>query len=124
MLSVSSVIKTLMAEFEDVLILGYIDDYYFLGEPARVAACYRRYNELMEERRAALNHGKGRFFSFSASASQHADVVALCRDTVRADGRAVEALAPSEGVKVLGAPVGEHVHMSEGEWPCLRGRGG
>ena len=81
-LSVSSVIKTLMAEFDDVLILGYIDDYYFLGEPARVAACYRRYNELMDERRSALNHGKGRFFSFSASASQHADVVALCRDMV------------------------------------------
>ena len=49
-LSIAPVIETLIAEFPSVLILGFVDDYYFLGDAVDCAAAYRRYGELLRER--------------------------------------------------------------------------
>ena len=54
------VIETLIAEFPSVLILGFVDDYYFLGDTVDCAAAYRRYGELLRERGQELGSGGGK----------------------------------------------------------------
>ena len=45
----SRIVETVIAEFPTVTVVGFVDDYRFIGPPAEAAAAYTRYDELITE---------------------------------------------------------------------------
>jgi hypothetical protein len=103
------VIETLIAEFPSVLILGFVDDYYFLGDTVDCAAAYRRYGELLRERGQELGSGGGKNWCYSLSqATLDSDAV-----TGLVNDFGCRLAGPEGGIVVLGSPVGARTWTRE-----------
>jgi hypothetical protein len=93
------VLQQLAEEFDDVLVTSYCDDVHFTGAPTRVVAAYKRYAELTSSLlQNKLRPDKSEVYAPRVSEAQ-----------LRAVGLPVEFVSAkihSDGLRVLGVPVG------------------
>jgi hypothetical protein len=67
----SRIVETVIAEFPAVTVVGFVDDYRFIGPPAEAAAAYTRYDELITESNQALEISKSFMYSPSVASLGH-----------------------------------------------------
>jgi hypothetical protein len=97
-LAIHQELVNLKEAFPDLLIVAYCDDVTIVGPPDRAAAAYSRWSFAVTSRlQGSLRDEKGAIFSTQHSHQQHLD--AGCPPSMSFS---------SEGIKVLGTPIGSN----------------
>ena len=109
-LSTCRVIDTVKARYPDVEILGFADDYRFVGEVRQTCNAVRLYRRLVEQEGHVFQNEKSKIFSRSTDTLLDPAVAALCAQGP--DGEKGMEVAP-DGLIILGAPMGSSDFLRE-----------